>query len=204
MRDLRKIIIADDHPLGKAALAAILEGTDVRLEFDTVENGDALFSALAAGPCDVVILGSHVDSPANHELLARLGKAHPQVAVVLVDGQATRSRVEQARKLGACGIVMGNASCVEIRDVLIAALERNTSFAVAGSPVRGDGRTQELERLSPAQKRVVGELSSGKGNREIAEKLCLSEATIKSHLYAIYKQLGVKNRTQAILKLQKA
>ena len=107
---------------------------------------------------------------------------------------------DQAVAMGACGFAATDLGAGPLLDELRKALAECSDLLAHLSP-RSGHHAIKLEDLSNAQRRVLDQLIQGKTNRDIADSLCLSEATIKSHLYAIYRIIGVKNRSQLIVKI---
>lgn len=199
MSDTRKIIMADHHPLAAAALSAAARGLDAKLEVQSVEDMSALVLALESGEYAMIVVNLGRRDGDGLRGLAKLHNQYPEIPILVIHGEASEDHVEQARLRGAQGFLGAPATLAEASSALAGLLGGGQWFPRFPARHR---KPMAFERLSPAQKRVLAELSQGKPNREIAEGLCLSEATIKSHLYAIYKELGVKNRTQALLKVQ--
>ena len=202
MRESRKIIIADHHPLGAAAVSAAALKVDEKLEVQSVESLGALVEAVGTDDYALAVFSCSLCEGRGAQALANLRARIPGLPLLALDGDAGVEDVQRLRAHGINGILAAPASLEELARVISILVAGGEWFPVP-SKINGRRRQQSvLERLSPAQKRVLAELAQGKPNRAIAESLCLSEATIKSHLYAIYKELGVKNRTQALLKIQ--
>ena len=202
MGDTKNIIVMDDHPLSEAAIQACMRGADVKLQTRSVDNLAELRVLLEAKSCDLFVMSMQGSGSDGLRRLAEIRLGYPELPVLLLDAEATQDKVEQARLIGARGVLAARSTMADVRDCLAALLNGSDSFPAGIPQVGAAPGPSSIAHLSPAQKRVLSELALGKANREIAETLCLSEATIKSHLYAIYKELGVKNRTQALLKIQ--
>ena len=202
MSETRKIIIADHHPLCAAALSAAAQGVDENLEIHSVESMSALMQALESDEYAVIAMSLGLHDGDGLRGLAELHSQCPDAPILVIHGEADEDLVEQAMLLGARGFLGATATLADVSSALAGLLDGGQWVPRLPHKKKADRKPAPLDRLSRAQKRVLAELSQGKGNREIAESLCLSEATIKSHLYAVYKELGVKNRTQALLKVQ--
>jgi len=149
------------------------------------ESFDALLLDLALKDCQGL---------AN---LAAVQAVAPRLPVLVVSGNAASDLPAKAAMLGARGFLNKTAPLAEMKSAIAVILEGGTWF-----PQREDQGERPIGRLSPAQLRVMSELAQGKSNKLIAYSLGLTEPTIKSHLSAIYRALGVHNRSQALLALR--
>jgi len=200
------LLIADDHPLFRAALrqAAADAVADTRVsETDTLEG---VLAALEADPgIDLVLLDLHM--PGNHGLagLAAIRAQYPGVAVVVVSANDDPRVVRRALDHGAAGYLPKSSGLDELRDAIRAVLAceqwlpSSLRAAVARThSASGDADlAARLASLSPQQFRVLTLVAKGLLNKQIADRLEVQERTVKAHLSAIFDRLGVRNRTQA-------
>ncbi|SHE91842.1 response regulator transcription factor [Thermomonas hydrothermalis] len=200
------LLIADDHPLFRAALRQTardaLSGVDV-LEAGTLEQA---LSLLEQHPqIDLVLLDLHM--PDNHGLagLAAIRAQFPGVAVVVVSANDDPRVVRRALDHGAAGYLPKSAGLDELRAAILAVLACETwlppalraSVARAQSTPADTELAARLASLSPQQFRVLTLVAEGLLNKQIADRLGVQERTVKAHLTAIFERLGVRNRTQA-------
>ena len=138
--------------------------------------------------------------------LSAIRNLNMKMPILIVSGDDSLHVIARAKSLGANGFLSKSASVGEMRDAVAAVLRGQMHFPAL--PEGADGSNAEMEsilgRLSPAQTKVVIELAQGHSNKIIADHLDLSEATVKTHMSAIFKVLGVTNRAQAILALQES
>jgi DNA-binding NarL/FixJ family response regulator len=205
------LLIADDHPLFRAALrqAAADAVVDTRVsETDTLEG---VLAALEADPgIDLVLLDLHM--PGNHGLagLAAIRAQYPGVAVVVVSANDDPRVVRRALDHGAAGYLPKSSGLDELRDAIRAVLAceqwlpSSLRAAVARThSASGDADlAARLASLSPQQFRVLTLVAKGLLNKQIADRLEVQERTVKAHLSAIFDRLGVRNRTQASVVLR--
>lgn len=205
------LLIADDHPLFRAALrqAAADAVADTRVsETDTLEG---VLAALEADPgIDLVLLDLHM--PGNHGLagLAAIRAQYPGVAVVVVSANDDPRVVRRALDHGAAGYLPKSSGLDELRDAIRAVLgceqwlPSSLRAAVARTQsASGDADlAARLASLSPQQFRVLTLVAKGLLNKQIADRLEVQERTVKAHLSAIFDRLGVRNRTQASVVLR--
>lgn len=200
-----QILIADDHPLFRAALAQALGG-DPGMQCAQAGTLDEALAVLAAQPeTDLVLLDLHM--PGNHGLagLAALRAEHPQIGVLIVSANEDVQVIRRALDHGAMGFIPKSASPEAIRNAVATVLtgERwlppglhNTVLHLRSRPQDTD-LASRLARLSPQQFRVLAMVAEGLLNKQIADRLAIQERTVKAHLSVIFEKLGVRNRTQA-------
>ena len=200
------LLIADDHPLFRAAL----RGAALEAAPDTVACEAAAFDGvielLEARPeIDLVLLDLHM--PGNHGLagLAAIRAQFPAVAVVLVSANEDPQVVRRALAHGAAGYIPKSAGLDEMRDAIrtVLACEEWLPPALRGPVDRADSLPRDadlaarLASLTPQQFRVLSLVAEGLLNKQIADRLDVQERTVKAHLSAIFEKLGVRNRTHA-------
>jgi len=200
------LLIADDHPLFRAALRQAAR--DAVGDVELLEAGDlaGVLAILEAQPqVDLVLLDLHM--PGNHGLagLAAIRAQHPGVAVIVVSANDDPRVVRRALDHGAAGYLPKSAGLDELRDAIrtvlacetwLPAMLRASVSRAASSPNDAD-LAARLASLSPQQFRVLTLVAEGLLNKQIADRLDVQERTVKAHLTAIFERLGVRNRTQA-------
>ncbi|NLC59726.1 MAG: response regulator transcription factor [Gammaproteobacteria bacterium] len=200
------LLIADDHPLFRAALrgAALEAAPDTRA--CEADSFDGVIRLLEAQPeIDLVLLDLHM--PGNHGLagLAAIRAQFPAVAVVLVSANEDPQVIRRALDHGAAGYIPKSADLDEMREAIHAVLacEQWLPPALRGPVERagslpGDADlAARLASLTPQQFRVLSLVAEGLLNKQIADRLEVQERTVKAHLSAIFEKLGVRNRTHA-------
>lgn len=200
------LLIADDHPLFRAALrgAAIEAVADVNtLE---AESFDEIIAALeSSSDVDLVLLDLHM--PGNHGLagLAAIRAQFPAVAVVLVSANEDPQVIRRALDHGAAGYIPKSASLEEMREAIRTVLDCQQWLPAslrgpvgrAGSKPEDAALAARLASLTPQQFKVLTLVAKGLLNKQIADRLDVQERTVKAHLSAIFDKLGARNRTQA-------
>jgi DNA-binding NarL/FixJ family response regulator len=212
--DCLKILIADDHELVREGLKLTLQ------QFPTVQSimeaADAgeVRRVLAGHPdVDLVILDLHMPGSSRMELLESVCCSHPDIPVVVLSASESPRVMQRAIDRGAAGFIPKSAA----NNVLIAALQLVLSggmyipsemigepmdkrSAIQVNTAAGARRSTSIRpELTDRQIDVLELLSEGASNKAIAKQLGLSEHTVKIHLSAIFKALGVNNRTEAAI-----
>lgn len=202
-----RFLIADDHPLVRAALgetlrrrwpaAAILEAAD----FDAVTARLAPPDPEAADTeIDLILLD--LTMPGSQGLMGlMLLRSHaPTVPVAIVSAQEDATTVRRALAFGAAAFIPKSAPVDHIQATIAAILRGEAPPAEASSQSAEDEDLyRRLATLSPQQLRVLAMIGEGKLNKQICFELGIAEQTVKAHASQIFRKLGVVSRTQAAL-----
>jgi DNA-binding NarL/FixJ family response regulator len=203
---MEKILIADDHPLVRGALALAIEAAFGRAEILESASLHELVGQLEQlGAADLVLLDLRMPGIDGFGGLLRLRTNFPETPVVVISAHEDRRLVKEAIALGAVGFIPKSTPRHEIVNALhrIAAgkvyVPADTEAAAAATAaVTGElDIAQRLATLTAQQVRVLQLLGTGKLNKEIAYELDIAEPTVKVHVSAILQKLKVYSRTQA-------
>lgn len=201
------IIIADDHPLMRGALRQTIQqvlGQTARLtETDCL---DQLMAALERdrNNVDLVLLDLNMPGMSGFVGLLTLRAGFPAIPVAIVSATEEVTAIRRAIDCGAAGYIPKSAAPAEFAEAIRAVLNGDIWLPPS---VRDLDHTQDADAdlaqrmvgLTPQQLRVLVMLTDGKLNKQIAYELNVSEATIKAHVSAILRKLGVSSRTQAVI-----
>jgi DNA-binding NarL/FixJ family response regulator len=211
-----KILIADDHPLYRDGLLRLVAELG-----DTVETSEAadfpnaVRLAREDGPFDLILTDLRMPGMEQFAGVRALREVAGGAPIVVVSGFETRANLERALEAGAQGFlpksappsVMVNAlrlvmlGEIYVPPSLFSSDGRPTDVASASLDCTRSAMEvrQSIETLTQRQMGVLALIGLGLSNRDIAERLNISEGTVKVHVGAILKTLGVSNRTQAAL-----
>ena len=200
-----KVLLADDHALFREGVRLVLENL-VPGDLDVVEADDFL-QALAAVRQDPAIEIALVDLTMpgmdGFSGIAALKRAAPDLHLVVVSASEDPHDIRRALDAGAAGYVGKSSPSAAMIDSIRSVLAGETFIAPAvdlppSSPISGASGALAAQ-LTPRQRDVLAMLRQGKSNKEIARDLDLAEITVKLHVTAILRTLGVENRTQAAI-----
>lgn len=206
MQHTAPTLIVDDHPLFRDALKMALASTQV--EGSILEAGSLAEAAeiLAAGPVALVLLDLHLDDCDGFKGLMAIRKGHPDTPVILCSASEDHAVVRQAIRLGAAGFIPKSEPLDQIvgaiSQVLAGEVWVPSSAALQADDSDKADADAKLSQLTPAQMRVLDGVVEGRLNKQIAYDMSISEATVKAHMTAIFRKLGVTNRTQVVLMAQ--
>jgi DNA-binding NarL/FixJ family response regulator len=217
MNDSLKILIADDHSLVREGLKLALRELPENTAILEAADADEVRAMVAENPdLSLVILDLHMPGAGEMELLSTLCNQHPDMPFIVLSAAESPRVMQRAIDRGAAGFIPKSAA----NQVLISALQlvlaggvyippAMVGISATETPEVGD--PAEISATSPRrptsmhpeftnrQIDVLALLSEGDSNKAIARKLGLSEHTIKIHMAAIFKTLGVRNRTEAAI-----
>ncbi|MEO5845555.1 MAG: response regulator transcription factor [Caldimonas sp.] len=197
------VVIADDHPLVRDALARVVLQVDAEARVQAVGDYTALREILAGTLPDLLIVDLNMPGMSGLDALRQLRQSHPSLAIVVASGQDDPPTIRAVLATGANGFVPKS----EPPELLIQALKLVRAGGVyipartLGQSVDdAGGRDLDLSGLTPRQQDVLRLLQKGEPNKLIARQLGLTEGTVKVHIAAILRALQVRNRTEAVVR----
>ena len=197
-----KMLIVDDHAILRQGLAALLTDSGVAREvLHAASLADGLAAAAAHPDLDAVFLDLRLPDGDGVAAIGAFAELNPALPILIVSASEDPADVRRAIDAGALGYVPKSAS----PQTMVSAARLVMAGGVYVPPLmlapRGRGSsapgTLPLEPLTPRQSEVLAALAGGMSNKDIAVKFSLSEKTVKVHVGAILRALGVTNRTQA-------
>ncbi|HSD60214.1 MAG TPA: response regulator transcription factor [Burkholderiales bacterium] len=208
-----KILVVDDHPLIREALRTVLRDLDPSIALVEAENGAAtLAAAREHADLDLVLLDLSLPDGNGLVILETLRETYPALPVVVLSATEDPDTVTRALDGGAMGFIPKTSSnrlllnalrLVLAGGVYLPAQVLGQAHAAAGAvPTARPGspaKTPADIGLTRRQAQVLGLMVQGKPNKLICRELDLAEGTVKIHITAILRALGVSNRTQAVI-----
>ena len=193
------VLIVDDHPVVRTGLRGMLEGRPEFVVLGEAENGEEAVEMAGRLAPDVVLMDLRMPGIDGVEATARIRKALPRINVLVLTTSDSGADILRAVEAGATGYVLKDAPREEIYGAIRAAAEGKPLLApdVAAHLVERV-RWPSEEGLSGREVEVLELVAQGKGNKEIARTLWISEATVKSHLLHVYDKLGAADRASAV------
>jgi DNA-binding NarL/FixJ family response regulator len=196
------IIVAEDHPMFRAALVLTLRRLMPEALLMEVASHGELEKALARSN-DVKLVLLDLRMPGAHGLssLVFLRGEYPDVSVAIISGGAFAETIGRARQLGASAFIPKSAPIDTIAQALSCVIRGELWFPEQNDaqPGQAPSLQDKLTTLTPQQFRVLKCLADGMLNKQIADLLGISEGTVRAHVTAILRKLGVSTRTQAVI-----
>ncbi|WDE08319.1 response regulator transcription factor [Thalassomonas viridans] len=209
-----QVIIADDHPLFRAALKQALSecletgsgGSETILETDNFDGLITLIEAQFA--VELVFLDLHMPGNSGFTGLTRLLNHYPDLAVVMISSEDNPDIMRKAIDLGACAFIPKSADFTTIARAVNSVTEGNIWLPDALLAEQGQQHNskelspdkklaEKLAQLTPQQYTVLELIADGQLNKQIAYRLDIRETTVKKHVSAILAKFEINNRTQA-------
>jgi DNA-binding NarL/FixJ family response regulator len=205
------VLIADDQRVVREGLTMVLglmPGVEI---VGSARDGEEAIALVEQLQPDVVLMDLRMPRCDGVEATRRLTQTHTPTKVVVLTTYADDHSVIQALRAGACGFLTKDAGSEEIAAALAAAKRGESAIdpAVQHHLVKAIARTAPLQwappdqtqlpdGLTPREATVLALISEGLSNAEIAERLTVTETTVKSHINHLYGKTGVRDRAQAV------
>jgi DNA-binding NarL/FixJ family response regulator len=193
------VLIADDHPVVREGLCAMLESAPgIRVAGQAASGEEAVVLASSLDP-DVILMDLRMGAVDGVTATSRILAHSRRPKVVVVTTYENDADILRAVEAGAAGYLLKGTSRADLIHAVRAAARGETvlSPAVAGRLFRA--RAQEPAKLSAREREVLQLVGRGLTNADIGRELHIGEATVKTHLLRIFKKLGVSDRTAAVL-----
>lgn len=205
-----QVLIADDHELFRSGLKQLVVDS---LGAEHVREADSLDTAIEAltndGAGDLILVDLRMPGMNGAESLAALRDGFPSAKIAVVSAWEERADILAALGAGVNGYIPKSLPSSEITAALRSILDGRIFVPAAigkREPGAGAGGAENgmlaQDKLTLRQKEVLNELLKGQASKEIARTLDIAEGTVKIHLAAIYRALGVRTRAEAIAKFR--
>jgi len=207
-----RVLIADDHPIVREGLRRLLSLEDDVEIVGEAADGEATVALVEKLDPDVVLLDIRMPGMDGFAALQRLQKLGKKTRVIVLTASEDKNEFVQAMKLGCSGIVLKQTAAdlivKSIRKVHAGEiwLDSHTTAAVmrqfaspAEPAIASGARARDRSPLSHREREIVALVAQGYKNKEMAEKMFISEQTVKNHLHNIFDKLGVSDRLELAL-----
>lgn len=198
MADTVRVIIADDHPVVRDGLRAMLDTqADIEVVAEAATGVQAVSTARIHGP-NVVLMDLRMPELDGAAATERIRSELADVHVLILTTYDNDTDVDRAIAAGAIGYLLKDARRDDLfRAVRLAARGESVLAPPVASRVLGRMHSPSAPSLSGRELEVLQAVAEGLSNRDIAGRLHVSEATVKTHLLHVFSKLGVDNRTAA-------
>jgi DNA-binding NarL/FixJ family response regulator len=200
-----RVLIVDDHAVVRAGLADLLSGAgDIEVAGQAAGGEEAIALAALLSP-DVILMDLSMPGMSGAEATARLREEGSEARIVVLTSLSARERILEALDAGAIGYLLKDAEPDELlRGIRAAARgESPLSPKAATAVLAARDERRPVVDLSPREREVLELVGEGLPNKLIARRLEISEKTVKAHLTQVFAALGVTDRTQAALWLER-
>lgn len=204
---IRSVVIVDDHPLYSDALAAAIGLAFPDADLDKAQTLRAALDLVANGAApDLVMFDLKLPDVSGISGFQSLRAVLPDTPILVISSLTSVQVVQALMEDGAAGFLPKDASAPVLRHALaeIAAGRKYVHPSYNGAALADIAAHPKLAELTPQQQKIMKLICAGKPNKQIAYELSLAEATVKAHITALLRRLGVRNRTQAAVMIENA
>lgn len=198
-----KIMIADDHSMVREGLKSLLElEGDIEVIAEAVDGLDCL-EKLGEHKPDVLLLDINMPNMNGLDVLKELKARKSKVKVLMLTVHNETEYLMRAVDVGINGYVLKDSESAELKRAIFAVVDGETYIqpdlipALNAKRIERNKDEEKIEELTRRELEVLKLLAVGMYNKEVAEKLEISERTVKNHVSNIFKKLEVTDRTQA-------
>ncbi len=192
-----RILVADDHPIVRQGLVAILNDQPDMHVVAEVDNGQQAIAQYRIHQPDVSILDLQMPKVGGVEAIITIRSEFPQAAIIMFSIYETDEDVYQGLRAGAKAYLLKDTPCQEILEV-IRAVSDGQRYVSAEIGTRLAAR-MERPQLSDREYEVLRLMAKGKSNKAIAADLTITENTVKFHITNVMIKLGANDRTHAVV-----
>ncbi len=201
---MNQFLIVDDHPLFRSALSAAVRRVLPHISIREATSLAEATTALEREQVDMLLLDLHMSDSDGFAGLINIRHDYPHIPVIIVSALEGSDIAHKSVSFGAAGYIPKSLSVDDICTALQAVMDGDI-WLPEGYDGPAAGSEEEIEKaeklasLTPAQVKVLLGIREGRLNKQIASDHGITEATVKAHVTAIFRKLGVINRTQAVL-----
>jgi DNA-binding NarL/FixJ family response regulator len=205
-----RVLVVDDQALVRAGFRMILEAEPDLVVAGEARDGEEALIQLEACHPDVVLMDVRMPGVDGIEATHRIldDEAHPDTKVIMLTTFDMDEYVHDALRAGASGFLLKDVPPEQLVDgiravfsgerLLSPAITRRMIEAYLSHPPAG-AQPATLSSLTPREGEILGQLARGLSNAEIAERLVVSETTVKTHVARVLMKLGLRDRVQAVI-----
>jgi len=192
-----RVLLADDHPMIAAALDLLLRGTDYELTGRARTGAEALAQVKSVKP-DILLLDVNMPDGSGIDVLRNLRERGRAPRVILLTAGMDDPQLVAADRLGPEGMVLKTADPALLLECMeeVANGGRWIDPEIAERIAVAKHRASTAPSLTPRERDLVDLVRQGLRNRDIAERLGVTEGTVKVYLHGIFDKVGVENRTE--------
>jgi two-component system, NarL family, nitrate/nitrite response regulator NarL len=200
---MTRVLVADDHPMIRTALEALLRDTVYEI-VGTAATGEQALREIDRLKPDIILLDLQMPGGSGMEVVRALRSRPGAPRIIILTAAVDDASLMEARALGVRGMVLKNSDPAYVLNCLdrvraghswtdpeLKARARELAETLGSS-----GRTA----LAPRERELIRYVRQGLRNREIAEQLGVTEGTVKVYLHTVFEKLGVKNRTELAIR----
>ncbi len=205
---MTKIAVVEDNQTIRESLADYAQTQENVRCVSTCATGEEALKTLPRYAPDIVLMDIQLPGISGIECCAQLKQLMPSVQIIMVTVYEDTERIYSALRAGACGYLLKRCQPEElaaaIREVQEggAPMSREIARKVIASFQEPSAAAAQVEDLSPREREILALLAEGHPNKHIADRLGVTDGTVRWHLRHVYNKLHVRSRTEAALKFR--
>jgi NarL family two-component system response regulator LiaR len=201
MTQLVRVLVADDHPVVRRGLTAVLAAYDEFQLVGEANSGEEAINFCEKTAPDVVLMDLMMPGMGGAEATRAIRRRWPQVAVIALTSFGEMALIEEALKAGAVSYLLKNVSADELASAIRGAVTGRSALSPEVARLLIQDIRQpagENYNLSDREREILKLMVEGLSNIAIAERLIITQSTVKFHVSNILSKLGVSSRTEAV------
>ncbi|MBC5786021.1 response regulator transcription factor [Ramlibacter sp. USB13] len=194
-----RVLVCDDHSLFREGLRLLLEKLDASMEVTLTGSAEEAVAATKDGTFDLILMDWHMEGLAGTHALEALRESAPLTRVVVLSGDRNAELVRSAIDFGAAGFIPKDSPPAQLMTAVKTIADGGVYLPTGAlAPIQTRDVRDAFPTLTERQADVLRAALRGNSNKLIARQLGISDGTVKTHLRAIYQELGTRNRTEAV------
>ncbi|MBV7534856.1 response regulator transcription factor [Duganella sp. sic0402] len=189
-------MIADDHPLLRSGIAAVLARSPQVTVVAEAEDGDAAVALFQQHRPDITLMDLQMPGLGGIEAIAAIRAIDPQARIIILTTFSGDAQIYRGLKAGASGYLLKNMARAELLDYLVSVHEGDSRLPL--EVTRSLPNVLTMEPLTPRETDVLKLVATGHSNQRAASQLGLKEDTIKAYMKSILAKLRARDRTHAV------
>ncbi|MBD5105574.1 MAG: response regulator transcription factor [Lachnospiraceae bacterium] len=198
-----KIMIADDHKMIREGLKQLIELEGDMQVIEEAENGLDCIEKLEVNKPEILLLDINMPKMNGIQTLEKIKEEKMDLKVLMLTVHSEVEYLLKAMDIGVDGYILKDADSTELRKAIFSIMEGNNYIQSSLIPllnskmIARDLDSEKIKLLTKRELQILMNVASGMSNKEIGDKLQISERTVKNHISSVFKKIEVSDRTQA-------
>lgn len=198
-----KVMIVDDHKMIREGLKQLIELEGDMKVIEEAENGLDCIEKLEVNKPEILLLDINMPKMNGIQTLEKIKEEKMDLKVLMLTVHSEVEYLLKAVDIGVDGYILKDADSTELRKAIFSIMEGNNYIQSSLIPllnskmIARDLDSEKIKLLTKRESQILMNVASGMSNKEIGDKLQISERTVKNHISSVFKKIEVSDRTQA-------